>query len=464
MGKEETSVDNGPVLPPSLDGSAASEILHTGAVDTAEAIRSGRIDSVEVMQAYLDRTAEVEDVVQAWVHLDPERALAQAEESDQARREGKPMGPLHGVPVGVKDILDTRDYPPEDGTVLHAGRRPHEDATAVARLRAAGAIIMGKTVTTELAMYSPGKTRNPHDPARTPGGSSSGSAAAVASYMAPLCVGTQTNGSVIRPAAYCGVVGYKPTHGLISRHRILQLSRPLDQVGVLAGSVEDAALLAEALIGFDAQDPDTRPSAAPALLATAREEPPLDPQIAFVRTPIWDQAEESTHEAFAEIVEHLGDAVEEVNLPQQFDDALALHRTIMEADLARSFEQEYARGKDRLSAILREMIERGQKVLAVDYNDGISRIEALNTLLNAVFHKYDAILTPATTGEAPLGLESTGSPVFCTLWTLCGVPAITLPLMTGPAGLPLGVQLVGAKGDDARLLRTGRWLTRAVLE
>ncbi len=464
MGKEETSVDNGPVLPPSLDGSAASEILHTGAVDTAEAIRSGRIDSVEVMQAYLDRTAEVEDVVQAWVHLDPERALAQAEESDQARREGKPMGPLHGVPVGVKDILDTRDYPTEDGTVLHAGRRPHEDATAVARLRAAGAIIMGKTVTTELAMYSPGKTRNPHDPARTPGGSSSGSAAAVASYMAPLCVGTQTNGSVIRPAAYCGVVGYKPTHGLISRHRILQLSRPLDQVGVLAGSVEDAALLAEALIGFDAQDPDTRPSAAPALLATAREEPPLDPQIAFVRTPIWDQAEESTHEAFAEIVEHLGDVVEEVNLPQQFDDALALHRTIMEADLARSFEQEYARGKDRLSAILREMIERGQKVLAVDYNDGISRIEALNTLLNAVFHKYDAILTPATTGEAPLGLESTGSPVFCTLWTLCGVPAITLPLMTGPAGLPLGVQLVGAKGDDARLLRTGRWLTRAVLE
>ncbi|MDH3413500.1 MAG: amidase [Gammaproteobacteria bacterium] len=427
-------------------------------------MRSGRIDAVEVMQAYLDRTAEVEDIVQAWAHLDPERALVQAEEADQARSEGKTLGPLHGVPVGVKDIFDTQDYPTEDGTVLHAGRRPHEDATAVSRLRAAGAVIMGKTVTTELAVYSPGKTHNPHDPARTPGGSSSGSAAAVAAYMAPLCIGTQTNGSVIRPAAYCGVYGFKPTHGLISRHRILQQSRPLDQVGVFARSIEDVALLAESLIGFDQQDPDTRPIAKPALLATTLEESPLPPQIAFVRTPVWDQAEETTHEAFAEIVEHLGDAVEEVDLPKQFNNAVVLHRTIMEADLARSFEQEYARGKDRLSSVLREMIERGQKVLAVDYNEALSRIGTLNTLLNAIFHKYDAILTPATTGEAPMGLESTGSPVFCTLWTLCGVPAITLPLMTGPAGLPLGVQLVGPRGDDARLLRTGRWLAQAIME
>ena len=464
MGKEEIPANNGPVLPPSPDGSTASEMLLSSAVDMAEAIRNGSFDAVDVMQAHLDRVAEVEDTVRAWAHLDRERAFAQAEEADQARREGKPLGPLHGVPVGVKDILDTRDFPTEDGTVLHAGRRPVEDATAVARLRAAGAVIMGKTVTTELAMYSPGKTRNPHDPSRTPGGSSSGSAAAVASYMAPLGIGSQTNGSVIRPAAYCGVVGFKPSHGLISRHRILQLSRTLDHIGVLARSVEDAALLADALIGFDEHDPDTRPSAAPALLATAREAPPLDPQIAFVRTPVWDQAEETTHEAFAELVEHLGDAVEEVSLPQQFDDAVARHRTIMEADLARSFEQEYSRGKDQLSAVLREMIERGQKVLAVDYNEALSRIDPLNILLNAIFHKYDAILTPATAGEAPIGLESTGSPVFCTLWTLCGVPAVTLPLMTGPAGLPLGVQLIGARGDDARLLRTARWLTHAVLE
>ncbi|MDX1512844.1 MAG: amidase [Gammaproteobacteria bacterium] len=463
MGQEETPPGNGPALPPPVDGSAESEILNSSAVDLAEAVRGGRFDATEVVQASLDRIAAVDDAVQAWAHLDPGRAREQAEAADQARREGKPMGRLSGVPVGVKDIFDTRDFPTEDGTVLHAGRRPEADATAVARLRAAGAVILGKTVTTELAVYSPGKTRNPHDPTRTPGGSSSGSAAAVASYMAPICLGTQTNGSTIRPAAYCGVYGFKPSHGLISRHRILQQSRPLDQVGVFARCVEDLALAFDALAGYDEQDPDTRPVAAPDCLRTAMEEPPVPPQIAFVKTPVWDQAESTTHEAFEELVEHLGDAVEEVSLTSQFDDAVAVHRTIMEADLARSFEQEYARGKDRLSAVLREMIERGQKVAAVDYNNAVGRIGLLRQVLDAVFHKFDAIVTPATTGEAPVGLESTGSPVFCTLWTLCGVPAATLPLMSGPAGLPLGVQLVGPRGDDARLLRTARWLTQAVL-
>jgi Asp-tRNA(Asn)/Glu-tRNA(Gln) amidotransferase A subunit family amidase len=464
MGSEDAVTANVPILPPALDGDGAGELLHLNAVDLAQAISSGRIDAVQAVQAYLDRIAEVEEAVQAWAHLDPERALEQAREADEARREGEPIGPLHGVPVGIKDIFDTEDFPTEDGTVLHAGRRPTADATAVARLRAAGVVIMGKTVTTELAVYSPGKTRNPHDPARTPGGSSSGSAAAVAAYMAPLAVGTQTNGSVIRPASYCGVVGFKPSHGLISRHRILQQSRPLDQVGVFGRSVEDVALLAETLAGYDEQDPDTRPRAAPAFLSTAREEPPVTPEIAFVRTPVWGRAEDSTHEAFEELVEHLGDAVEEVNLTPHFDDAVALHQSIMEADLARSFEQEYERGKDQLSPVLREMIERGRKVLAIDYNEAMGTAELMNRLLGEVFHKYDAIVTPATTGEAPMGLESTGSPVFCTLWTLCGVPAMTLPLMTGPAGMPLGVQLVGPRGDDARLLRTGRWLTQAVME
>ena len=453
-----------PVLPPPADGSAASRILHSSALDIAEAVRGGSIDAVEIMQAFLDRIAAVDPAVQAWAHLDPKWAMSQAEAADNARREGRTLGPLHGLPVAVKDIFDTKDLPTEDGTVLHAGRKPSEDAAAVTRLRAAGGVVLGKTVTTELAMYAPGKTRNPHDPSRTPGGSSSGSAAAVASYMAPVGLGTQTNGSVIRPGAYCGVYGFKPSHGLISRHRILQLSRPLDQIGVFARSVEDAALVAESLIGYDEHDPDTRPGPVPPLLATCLEEPPVTPALAFVRTPIWEQAEESTHEAFEEIVDHLGETIEEVKLPQQFNDGINVHRTLLEADLARSFEQEYARGKDRLSPVMREMIERGKTVLAVDYNEALSRIGPLTTLLNAIFHKYDAILTPASTGEAPEGLDSTGSPVFCTLWTLCGVPAITLPLMTGPSGMPLGVQLVGAKGDDARLLRTARWLARSVLE
>jgi Asp-tRNA(Asn)/Glu-tRNA(Gln) amidotransferase A subunit family amidase len=360
--------------------------------------------------------------------------------------------------VGVKDIFDTKDMPTEDGTVLHAGRQPIEDATAVSLLRQAGAVILGKTVTTELAVFSPGKTRNPHDPERTPGGSSSGSAAAVAAGMVPLAIGTQTNGSVIRPASFCGVYGYKPTYGCISRHLVLEQSRPLDQVGVFARTIEDIALIAEQLMAFDDRDPDTQLRARPKLVEALAQEPPVPPRLAFVKTPVWDQAETDTQEAFAELVAHLGENVSEVELPEIFHDAVEQHRMIMEADLARSFEREYAHGKDKLSLILREMIERGQKVLAVDYNHAVSRIPVLNHALDKTFDWCDAILTPATTGEAPVGLESTGSPIFCTLWSLCGMPAITLPILQGSHGMPLGVQLVGPRNDDARLLRTARWL------
>ena len=428
------------------------------ATEAAAAIRAGKITSEELVSACLDYIAAIEERIGAWAYLDPDHALKQAREADRALQEGKALGALHGVPVGVKDIFDTKDMPTEDGTVLHAGRQPAEDATAVALLREAGAIILGKTVTTELAVYAPGKTRNPHDPERTPGGSSSGSAAAVAASMAPLAIGTQSNGSVIRPASYCGIYGYKPSHGLISRHFVLQQSRPLDQVGVFARTIEDAALIAEQIMAFDDRDPDTRPRARPNLIEMLAGEPPVQPRLAFVKTPMWDQADTDTKEAFAELVAHLGENVGEVKLPDIFNDTVAQHRTIMEADLARSFEREYAHGKDKLSSILREMIERGQKVLAVDYNHAVSLIPVLNRAFDNVFDWYDAILTPAATGEAPVGLESTGSPIFCTIWTLCGMPAISLPLLQGAHGMPMGVQLVGSKGDDARLLRTARWL------
>lgn len=435
-----------------------TDLTQMSAAEAAEAIRAGRIASEELVRACLDRVKDLEETVGAWAYLDPEYALNQARARDLERKEGRPLGPLHGIPVGVKDIFDTVDMPTEDGTVLHAGRQPTEDATAVALLRAAGAIIMGKTVTTELAVYAPGKTRNPHDPERTPGGSSSGSAATVAACMVPLAIGTQTNGSVIRPASYCGVYGYKPTHGLISRHRVLQQSRPLDQVGVFARTIEDAALIAEQLMSFDEHDPDTRPRARPTLVKTVAEEPPFPPRLAFVKSPVWHQAEEDTKAAFAELVEHLGENVEETQLPEVFTDAIAWHRTIMEADLARSFEREYAHGRDKLSSTLREMIERGQQVLAVDYNRAVGQIPALYRMLDGIFEWHDAILTPATTGEAPLGLGSTGSPIFCTIWTLCGMPAVSVPLLQGAHGMPMGVQLVAARGDDARLLRTARWL------
>lgn len=434
------------------------DLFQLSVAEAVEAIRAGKISSEELVSACLDRIKALEDTVGAWVHLDPDYALQQARNADQWRKEGKPLGPLLGIPVGVKDIFDTQDMPTEDGTVLHAGRQPDEDATAVALLREAGAIIMGKTVTTELAVYSPGKTRNPHDPERTPGGSSSGSAAVVAAFMVPLAIGTQTNGSVIRPASYCGVYGYKPTHGSISRHGVLPQSRHLDQVGVFARTIEDVAVIAEPLMAFDEHDPDTRPRARPNLIKTVAEEPPVTPRLAFVKTPMWDQADEDTKAAFAELVERLGENVGEVQLSDIFNHAVEWHRAIMEADLARSFEREYADGRDKLSPILREMIERGQKVLALDYNRAVGQIPLLNRMLDGLFEWHDAILTPATTGEAPLGLGSTGSPIFCTIWTLCGMPAVTLPLMQGSHGMPIGVQLVGPRGGDARLLRTARWL------
>jgi Asp-tRNA(Asn)/Glu-tRNA(Gln) amidotransferase A subunit family amidase len=442
----------------------ADELAGLSGGDAARLIREGRISALDLAKACLAQIEAREPEVQAWAFLDPEHALAQASAADEWRKRGRPLGPLHGVPVGVKDIIDTRGMPTENGTVLHAGRKPSRDATVVSRLRQAGAVVLGKTVTTELAVYHPGKTRNPHHLEHTPGGSSSGSAAAVAAHMVPLAIGTQTNGSVIRPAAYCGVFGYKPSHGLVPRHGILRQSRPLDTVGVMARTIEDLALLAELLMGYDANDPDVVPQAAPRLVEVARQEPPVRPTLAFVRTAVWDQAEADTKEAFAELVDALGEQIEEVPLPSLFDEAVAQHGTIMNTDLAGSFAREYARGRDQLSARLREMIERGQRTLALDYNRAIERIAVLNEALDPLFERYEAILTPATTGEAPHGLDATGSPIFCTTWTLCGTPAVTLPLLQGSRGLPLGVQLVGRKGDDARLLRTARWLVETLRE
>lgn len=438
------------------------ELTEIDALQVAELMGSGRLSSEELVKAHLKRIDETEETIGAWAHLDRDFALAQARRADNLRKRGGPLGPLHGIPVGIKDIFDTADLPTEDGTVLHAGRRPTEDATVVSLLRASGAVVIGKTTTTELAVFSPARTRNPHDTERTPGGSSSGSAAAVAGNMVPLSVGTQTNGSVIRPASFCGVCGYKPSYGLISRHRVLPQSRALDQIGVFGRTVEDVAMMAEQIIGFDENDPDTRPRARFRLLESAQQTPPVEPRLAFIKTPVWEQAEDDTREAFAALNEVLGDKVEECPLPDIFGEGLEWHRKVFEADLARSYRRDYREGGDQLSAVLREIIERGQEVLAVDYNDALHGREFLQAALPSIFDHYDAILTPAAPGQAPMGLESTGSPAFCTLWTFCGTPAISVPLLRGADGMPIGVQLVGPWGDDERLLRTARWLAMQV--
>ena len=435
------------------------------ASQAARLIRDGVINSEQLVAACLTHIHSVDDDIQAWAFLDPDYALTQARALDQLRLSGQPIGPLHGIPVTIKDIFDTADMPTEYGSPIHAGRTPSRDATAVALLRGAGAVIMGKAVTTEFAFLSPGKTRNPHNPPHTPGGSSSGSAAAVAAHMVPLAIGSQTAGSTIRPASYCGVIGFKPTHGLISRHRVSPLSRTLDHVGLFARTLDDIALLAEPLVSYDENDPDTRPLARIPFSSISVEEPPLAPMFAFIKTPMWQRADDETKEGFAEIAEQLGAQVEEVELFPSAQDAWQWHQTIMSAEVAHNFEREWQNHRESLSEQLRGQIERGLEVRAVDYQRSLKQIVPLHDSFVELFEqRYDAILTPAAPSAAPKGLETTGDPAFCTLWTLCGMPSLSLPLLQNSDGLPMGVQLVGPRGGDARLLRTARWLSKKLAE
>ncbi len=433
------------------------------AIEAAHQIRNGAITSLELIDACLETITAKDSEIEAWAHLDPDFAREQAEALDAYRAAGNTLGPLHGVPVGIKDIIDTQALPTENGTVIDDGRRPWNDSHVVSQLRKAGALIMGKTVTTELAVYTPGKTKNPHNPAHTPGGSSSGSAAAVAANMIPLAIGTQTNGSVIRPASFCGIVGFKPTRGLISRAGVLKQSEILDHVGVFARNVSDAALLADALAGYDDADPATRPAPSPDICGLSLTEPPVPPKLAFVKTPAWERADGDIEAAFGELNAVLGDAVEEISLGQGFDEVLEQHAVILHADLARNFAR-YRANEDKLSERLRALIAKGDEVRAVDYNRAVDHIALLNAALDDVFNDVDAILTPAAAGEAPADLTQTGDPAFSTLWTYLGVPAVTLPLLEGSNGLPIGVQLVSRRGDDARLMRTANWLAQTLSE
>lgn len=442
--------------------SSMHELADMDALTLRDRLASGALTATTVATAALQRIAARDPAIGAWTTVDEAVVMAQAGMLDAYRQSGRPLGALHGVPVGIKDIIDTKDLPTGNGNALDRGRRPSDDAVLVARLRAAGALILGKTVTTECAYLAPAQTRNPHDAQRTPGGSSSGSAAAVASGMVPLAVGTQTGGSMIRPASFCGVVGFKPTFGLIPRSGVLRTSRRLDTVGTFGRTLEDAALLADALAGYDRGDPDTTPAAAPRLLETALSEPPVTPQLAFIRTPAWSSIEPDCADGFAELTAALGEYCDEVELPGIFAEGAIAHRRIMLAEMAHNLRHYAARGADQLATETRSAIEEGAGVCAADYLTALDWRETLYAGLEEVFERYDAIITPAAPGEAPIGLDSTGSSAFNVLWSLTGVPAVTLPLLSGTNGLPVGVQLVGRRNDDGRLLRTARWLVQQI--
>lgn len=441
---------------------AVADLTALTATEAAAEIARGAISAEDYTGACLKRIAVVESEVQAFAHLDPEHALAQARALDRHKANGGRIGPLHGVPVAIKDIFDTTDYPTECGSPILAGRRPEADATAVRRLREAGAIVIGKTVTTEFAYFHPGKTRNPRDVKRTPGGSSSGSAAAVAAGMVPLAIGSQTNGSMIRPAAFCGVFGIKPSHGLISRAGALTLSRTLDHVGAYARSIDDLALILDVLVGQDSSDPDSRPYASPIFRVSAAEAPPIPPSFALVRTPMWEKADAEARSALEDLAKELG--AREVDLPEHYRDAWNGLRAIMAADMAHNLGAFVDKG-GQVSKPFSDLIAEGRKVTATEYLAAVRDARRYADGMASIFEQLaDAIITLSARGVAPLGIESTGDPVFCTLWTLIGFPSVNLPLLADADGLPIGVQLVGAYGRDERLLRTAHAIVNQFAE
>ncbi|MGD9669519.1 MAG: amidase [Hyphomicrobiaceae bacterium] len=435
-------------------GSDAAEL---GLAAAAADIAAGRLTSEALVSACLERISLRDPEIGAFAWADPAYAIEQARRADRWRQTGNGCGPLHGVPVAIKDIIDTADMPTENGSPIFSGRRPSTDAFCVAALRSAGAVILGKTVSTELALLTPARTNNPAAPGHTPGGSSAGSAAAVAANMVPAALGTQTAGSVLRPASYCGVYGYKPTLGLVSRRGVLMQSHTLDTIGVLTRSVEDAALLVDCIAARDPDDRASYPRSQPNLAGVASEDAPVAPVFAFIKTPAWGDADPSLHEAYAELASALGPSLEEIDAPV-LANVIEWQRIVQLAENAAYYGPLLDAHADKLSPGLRQRLTQGSDVPVRKYLEAIAAQEVAYNRIASLFTRYAAILTPASPGTAPRLEEGiTGSPVFNGLWTYLGMPAISVPLLEVD-GRPLGVQLVGARRDDGRLLRTARWL------
>jgi Asp-tRNA(Asn)/Glu-tRNA(Gln) amidotransferase A subunit family amidase len=426
---------------------AVTDLRTLTAREAAEQIAERRITSEALVQAYLDHIATREPIVGAWQYLNREQALATARQRDAEA----PRGSLHGVPIAVKDLIDTADMPTAYGSPIYRGHRPSADASCVALARAAGAVVLGKTVTTEFATFTPGKTANPHNPAHTPGGSSSGSAAAVADGMVPLAFGTQTAGSVIRPGAYCGCIAYKPSFGLINRAGSKPLADSLDTVGVFARTVADAAFFA----GILAERRALRQLTAP----------PQVPRFGLYRTPAWDQAEPATVAALdtaRTALERAGAIVTELPIAPEHERLTEAQDTIMWFEAVRALAYERIEHSAELSPRLAQLIDVGMAIGADVYDRALILANAARAGLDGFFGACDAVLVPAAPGEAPAGLGNTGNPVFNRMWTLLGVPCLALPAQWAESGLPTGVQLVGRIHDDARLMGCAAFLEQAL--
>lgn len=406
-------------------------------------MQAGTLDPVTLMEACLERVAAREPTIRAFATIDPAAALA-------AARAAGP-GPLHGLPIGVKDVLDTADLPSEYGSSIWAGWQPRADSAPVAWARAAGAVVMGKTVTTEFATRKPGPTGNPANPAHTPGGSSSGSAAGVADGMFPLAYGTQTTGSIIRPAAYCGAVGYKPSFGTIDRAGMKIMSASLDTVGVMARSVADCALFAGAVSGRDLGDPDVRPGRAP--------------RIGLCLSPSWDGAAPETQALLpqvAEVLARAGATVRDFALPSDCAALKDAHPIVMNAESARALGWELAHHPEAISEALRDRLAFGLAQDSAALAGAYGVFESTQLGFGPAMGDLDILVTPSAPGEAPEGLEWTGDPAFNFIWTSLHVPCVTVPAGLGRNGMPLGIQIVGRRGDDRAVLAWAQWVAAAI--
>jgi len=436
------------------------DVTSLSAYDLSQKLHSGEISSLDLCKAYLDRIKKFEKDVQAWQFLDKKLLLEKAEEADTYRKSGKPLGPLHGMPVAIKDIIGTYDMPTECGTVFRKKMSNSQDSEIVNLLKNSGAIIMGKTVTCELAYIHPSKTKNPHDYSRTPGGSSSGSAAAVAAHMAPLSVGSQTGGSVIRPASYCGVVGYKPSYGLISRNGVLRTSYSLDHIGMFGRKVEDVAMLAKVLIKKDKFDPATIHYSTENILTETKKGPLFEPKFIFYKTDHWKIIDKKSRESFEYFIKSFKKNIEIFDTPSYFKDIHKYHQIIHETDLANNFSVYFKKFKKKLSKYMQDAITKGNKHSAKEYAEAIDFMKRSYESYEEVFEDYHGVLSPSSPGVAPKGLKSTGTAEFNKVWSYLGTPCISLPLLEGENNLPLGVQLIGDKYDDHRFLGVARWLEK----
>lgn len=421
----------------------------------------GQLTSVELVKHCIEVIDQTDDQIQAWVHVDREGAIQQARAMDLRRQSGKTLGLLHGIPIGLKDIVDTRTMPTQRGTVIYENRQAESNAAIVDKLIEQGAVILGKTVTTELAWMNESHTRNPHNPEYTPGGSSSGSAAAVAAGQVPLAIGTQTGGSVIRPASFNGVYGCKPSRGLIPRRGVMQTSATLDHVGVFARDAGDMALLIDAIKGYDASDSMSWLAPRPAVLQGYQSEVPLEPHLVWIDMPFKDRYSDTLNAAIDEVLNTLdetGATVDRIDAPQSFAALIECHKVIYDVEILSCLENEWNNHRDSLSAVAREGLQRAEARSAEDYAEAKEVMHAANDWFETFFHDYDAIITPSAMGIAPKTGNGTGDPIACIIWTLCGLPCVSLPLLSGEHDLPMGLQLVGCHDRDERLFRTTRWL------